>query len=625
MSKVLFLQEHVRTDHTIHHNNGDVTISFLDASTGKRLLTETNKHGITRRDIDIAYVYPKVPEPARVSNAGNILSYKDVALGKASEYHGQLTELIVKDKPEVVVPNGRLGCKFLIDVVSITQNRGIPVQKTLENEAGESHTFWVLPIYSMEFLASKPSIARQVEMDLGLLKQFLDEGESAFLPSEVEYDYVGTIEEVREIFNNLKQNKPTTSWDLETNTLKPEMDGAKALVLTLSWEEKTGVVIPMEHKEFTWEEEEFEELLELFKDFVADKDIPKVGANIKFDIRFMISAYGFKHFNNNMDVQIGYWMTVSQERDGSRRLSNLAYEFTDMGGYDDELEEWIAQYKKDYRSEHKKKPENEIDGSDFNYEWIPFDTLIEYAAGDADVTLRVHNKIMERVKTSDKWVQQYTEFYPRMSAAIAQTEANGLHLDLEYARETAKAYRKEEARLVEAMRKLPSVKIVEEEHREFYERGLKEWEVPPAERDKEIANWRNKYKNKLEFNPRSGADKGKVLFDVLNIELPLDKDFVKDKAWTDKNPRVIGDLSWEDFSTNRAVLEEVISGNYSEEAKTLANLMIEYSSVATLRSTFADKAEDDMADDGAIHGSLNIVGTGTSRLSSSQPKLDWAV
>lgn len=607
-------------DHTIQHNDGSVTIDFLTASSGKKLLAETNKQGITKNDIDVAYMYPKVPEPSKVTAGGKAISYKDVPLGEAKDFHHLIIDKIVKDKPEVVVPNGRLGCKFFAESVSITNTRGIPIEKTLTNEAGESHTFWVYPVYSIEYFTLRPSVGPQLESDLKTLKDYLDRGDDAFLPSEVEYDFLDTIEGVDKVFDYIEENNPVTAWDLETNTLEPERKGAKAIALTISYQEKTGYSIPMEHKEFKWGEGEFEHILERLKAFVADENTYKVGANIGFDIRFLMSVYGFRKFNNHMDIQVAYWMTISQERNHSRRLHNLTYEFTDMGGYDNELEEWVKNYKKEYQAEHKKKPENEIDGSDINYEWIPFDMLFEYAAGDVDATLRIHNVLMEKVKKSKKWIKLYTDFYPRMAVAIARTEANGLNVNLDYAKEIAREYTKEEERLVEAMRSLPSVKMLEDEHREYYERGLTEFKKKPADRNKEIAKWRTKYKKKLEFNPRSGADKGKALYDILNVELPFDKMYVKATPWKNKNPKSASDLTWEDYTTNKDALKEILSGDYDEEAKNLAKLMQEHSSVATLRSNFADKAEGDTADDGAIHGSLNITGTRTGRLSSSHPK-----
>lgn len=621
MSRFLFIQEHVRSDHTIQHRDGTITIDFLESTTGKRLLTELRKHGITRKDINIGYMYPRVPEVTQVTNAGKPISYKDVTLTEAREYEEQIINQIIEEKPEVVIPNGRLGCKFLVDKVSITATRGIPVEKTVENEDGDSHTFWILPTFSMEYVILKPSVSRHLHVDLEMLSNFKEQGEKAFLPSEVEYDFVDDIEEVKKIFKYIKESKKVVAWDLETNTLKPEMKGSKALVISVSWEEKTGYTIPIQHKEFEWAEEDLNTLMKLIEDFVKDKEVFKVGANIKYDLRFLHSAYGFTEFNNHMDIQIAYWMVISQDRNNLRRLGNLAYEFTDMGGYDNDLEEWKDNYIREYRKEHKKPPVNEVDGSNFNYEWFPLKMLVEYASGDVDATLRIHNVLYKKVETNEKWIKLYTDFYPRMSSAIAVTEANGLKLDLDYARKIAKEYRKEEARIVERIRELPSVQVVESEYKEYYEMGLAEMAKKPADRDKEIAKWRNKYKTKLKFNPRSGADKGKVLFDVLNIKLPFERDYIKDKPWLNKNPKTIDDLSWEDFSTNKEVLQEIVSGGYGEEASKLASLMLEFSSVATLRSTFADKAESDMADDGAIHGNLNIVGTGTSRLSSSQPNL----
>ncbi|AID17426.1 DNA polymerase I [Listeria phage LMTA-148] len=50
-----------------------------------------------------------------------------------------------------------------------------------------------------------------------------------------------------------------------------------------------------------------------------------------------MSSKGFIKFNNNRDTKIGYYLSVTQQIEDSFKLSDLAYEMTDMGGYDKPL------------------------------------------------------------------------------------------------------------------------------------------------------------------------------------------------------------------------------------------------------------------------------------------------
>ncbi|AIW03512.1 DNA polymerase [Bacillus phage Moonbeam] len=143
-----------------------------------------------------------------------------------------------------------------------------------------THECWVLPMNSIENMLINPNLQGVIEADFGTLKKFIEQGESAFVVAPVEYEHVEGIERVREIFKKDIPNAPITAWDLETNTLKPWMPGAKALVISLSLSEGTGVTIPLEHCEFNWLPGHLAEIYDLIRDFVADPNIVKVGHNI---------------------------------------------------------------------------------------------------------------------------------------------------------------------------------------------------------------------------------------------------------------------------------------------------------------------------------------------------------
>src|SRR5690606_36191719 len=139
-------------------------------------------------------------------------------------------------------------------------------------------------------------------------------------------------------------------------------------------------------------------------------------------------------------------------------------------------------------------PKNEVDGSDFNYEWIPLEEMLHpYASGDVDACLRIYNKLdaIGQKPENAKLRELYTNHYTDLSATLAKIESNGLPMDLTYNEELTKAYIEEEERLAEEMRKFPEVQQLEAEHRELYERGLAEWAKPKGERNEEVAKLRD--------------------------------------------------------------------------------------------------------------------------------------
>lgn len=373
-----------------------------------------------------------------------------------------------------------------------------------------------------------------------------------------------------------------------------------------------------------------------------------------------------------------YYLLVNQEVESSLHLSDLSYELTDMGGYDKPLEDWKKQYVIDYVANMKAKvaamkedykkaraeatarykeevaaervrakeegrkpnpipkpsvpkpdypkvepPKNEVDGGDFNYEWIPLETfLAPYASGDVDACLRIHNRLDEMGKKPEfaRIRQLYVKDYPELTNVLAKIEANGVKMDMDYNQNLIEAYTKEEDRILQEIRKFPEVQQLEAEHLALYQRGVEEMAKPKSERDPDIAKLRDKYKKKLVFNPNSADDKRKVLFEYTGNKLPYNKEFLTKSAFEDGIPE--DEVQWYHYSADKGALEYV-KLNFPEQ-KELAELLLTHSLVKTRKQNFTYKLRDMVDPQGLLHGGFNPTGTSTSRLSSSEPKQNWA-
>lgn len=693
--KILFLQEYIRENH-VHNGKNGQTVDFKRTEMGKKLTGLLNTIGLTGRDYAVDYVYDMIPEVQKVNpRTGKPIKYKTPTLRQRKEPEERLLRRLMKYKPDIIIPMGEMGCKNLLGSTSITKNRGVPTKKTITNEnilrtadeqglevdeVVDSFETWVLPMFSMEYWTANPNIENFIMADIDTLGKFVQEGEQAFIPKKVDYEFVDNIERVRQIFGFLDKTKPVTAWDLETNSLRGDLLGAKPLVMSMSWLEGQGVTIPLEHHEAKWSPEELNEIYDLFEKFLADRQQPKVGQNIQFDIRFLMNTKGFTEFEDNRDTKIAYYLIVSQKVDTSKRLSDIAYELTDMGGYDEPLEQYKKQYKENYIARKKaeidafkeaekervecefkiamdrykqevkeakligkptksiikpvkekvvvpKKSDikliNEIDGGNFNYDWIPLEIMHPYASGDVDCCLRIYNVLYKRIEEHPKMLELWLGFYPRLTATLAHIEASGVLLDSEYAELVENIYTEEEHRLLNEIRKLPEVKEVEDEHMMFYKEGLKEMTKPVKDRDASVARLRDKYKitdseNKVHFKPSSSEHKGRLLFKVMGLTLPYDKESIKKETFDNGVPE--HQLTWRDYKTDKHALA-YIAENYPE-AKHVAELLLEYSKVNTLKNNFAQKLPKLASNkDGMIHGSYNSTGTESTRLSANNPNM----
>lgn len=718
--KVLFLLDFIRIDH--YDDNGHW--KYLQTQNGKTFkqviesTTSLRREG-QRKDYVFDYVYNQIPQPI-YNNYGKVIKYEDVKITEAKPFMEELKTRIEEIKPDIIVPTGKLGIKMLLNVTKLGSVRGVPKKVYI----GEVST-WVLPTYSIEYTNVNKNSERQVLADMDILERYVQNGEEVFKPKEVKYEFVDNIERVREIFTKeVKQDEndgvDITAWDLETNSLRPDLEGSKALVASLSWKNGQGVTIPLYKSDFEWAngQQDIDEVLSLMKEWLANKEDVKVGHNIGYDENFLMSTENIQEYENVEDTKVGWYLAVSQEASESLRLTNLAYEATDMGGYDEPLENfkvwfimkllkaldkemkeiqkenkkiakkeynikandykvWIKEnidFTKDLEDQYtnlKLNPEviteehinqnvleeseeymnlsdkgkaytletaislinkfreqknviNEVDGGKFSYDWFPIELMHPYASGDVDVCRRIYCEVTRKLEKQDrpKAIRLLKEDYPRLTRTLARIQSNGFHMDKEYMKKNDEAYREEMEKTHKEMRKHWAVVEFEEIRYNLFEKGLEEFEnKAPKDRDKELADYRTKFKDgEWKFSPSSGEHKGEILYDILGISLPYDKQYVKDKPFNANIPE--SELTWKDYRTNKDAIDYALEKEENESTKELLELMQYYATLQTKRTGFTYKLPRIINKETSnLHPGYNITGTETSRLSSSNPNI----
>lgn len=683
--KVLILMDFIRDEHmtvrdgkpvsnVFNTPNGKVLRQLLDKCAG--LVIERG-----RKDYDIDYVYPRIPNPIR-NDYGKIVKYQDVKQTEVSPFYEQNKQKIIDGGYDIVVPLGKLGTKMLLNNASIGKTRGVPAKVALKTE-NSSREVWVLPTYSIEYTNVNKNAERHVLTDLSTLGKFVKDGEDAFTPKEVKYELVTTIERVREIFSkevkdDNKDGINVTAWDLETNSLHPDREGSKVLVLSMSWDNGQGVTIPIHKSDFQWEngEEDVKEILQLFSDWMGNKEDAKVAHGGKYDIKFLMTTHDIQTYESVYDTKVGWYLAVTQEQADSLRLSDLAYETTDIGGYDKPLEDFkvwfiktlvpylgkvlsdkvklevkggntdtdsitigresidfneelfsfehytsLSQEAKDYvidtalylinKFKKAKEVVNEVDGGDFDYDWIPLEMMHPYASGDTDCCRRVYTKVVEILKSQNrpKAFNLLQVDYPRLTRTLARIESNGMFCDAEYMSKNDEAYRSKMEELTDKMREHWAVKEFEQTQYDLYMLGVEEFSKPVKERDKEIAKYRDKFKGeKWRFNPTSSAHTGAVMYNILGIQLPEDRNYIKDTPF--KSGKRGDDLTWEDFKTDKGAIEFILSTDIPDNVRDFIELLKFYGSLKTKRSSFTSKLPKMMNEKTkTLHGRFNETGT----------------
>lgn len=321
------------------------------------------------RDYKFMFLYNQIPEPSKTNKYGKVLSYDNPKASDLKPYKELMTDYIDKYKPELIIPQGTLSTKYLINK-AITKCQGAVNKAVIKN-----NTYYVLPLFRQGYVEISPNLISQRDIGLTILKDYLEQGVSVFQSTKADKYYEPhTVEEFKYLIARCKLTGEL-AWDTEDNTLIPERKGAKVIIFSFSWAEGEGAALPLEHWEVyqpsgktilgkpnLWSDEELKELYHIidivmqaktlgdipFNSDTPDKELPpetpllKVGHNIKFDLRFLMSTNHITWANNVTDTKIGYWLEVSQEDKTNKRLSELAFGLTSMGGYDEPLEDFKA-------------------------------------------------------------------------------------------------------------------------------------------------------------------------------------------------------------------------------------------------------------------------------------------
>lgn len=458
--------------------------------------------------------------------------------------------------PDIIVPMGNASLKLTYGRTGITNLRGNAVEREYQ---GRQRI--IFPIVHPEMVFRQPKHSDGLLADFKGLGTLSKEGFSYLEASDVEYRYLETIEDVEAEIKRLKQS-PWLCFDLETTGLNPFRDTSKIGCISLTDKTHYGVTIPVEHPDFEWEPEELEHLIALLKDLLEDPDVQKMGHNVKFDMLWELRIHAIDVANVSFDPQIAHYFVHNQDA-GTHGLKKLAWEFTDMGGYDNDLD--------DYKKEH---------GITGNYNLIPWTILREYAAADVDCTFRLFEAFKPKIDENPKFTALMAQ-YCDASYAIRDMEYNGVQLDLERLETFKEVYDKEVAVMEEKLKSYPEVLEMEREKAELFKRRQLEMKKPKDERDPEILKW-NKYKN-FKFSFKSVQQLRELFFERLELKTPFK---------TEKG----------DFSTAAESIE------YMADQHPIVNLLSRYRKVDKLRGTYIEPAFEWGDMNNVVHPTFNLTG-----------------
>ncbi len=285
------------------------------------------------------------------------------------------------------------------------------------------------------------------------------------------------------------------------------------------------------------------EALQLLKPLLEDEGVLKIGQNLKFDMLVMF-RHGIAIHSIDDTMLLSYSLDGGR---GSHGMDDLALRH--LGhvcmSFDQALE---------YAPGAKK--------SEKTFAGVPIAKATEYAAEDADVTLRLWQKLKPRL-AAERMTSVYETLERPLVPVIVEMERAGIKVDRAILSRLSSTFAQRAARLEEEVYELAGHK----------------------------------------FNLASPKQLGEFLFD--NLKLPGGKK-TKTGQWETR----AGSL--DDLAANE---------DLPDDARRLINTMLEWRQLTKLKSTYTDSLPEFIDASGRIHTSYALASTTTGRLASSEPNL----
>ena len=224
-----------------------------------------------------------------------------------------------------------------------------------------------------------------------------------------EYKLIETEEDARKLFDFFI-TKQILCLDTETTSINP-ID-AELVGLSFSVEEGKAfyVAIPTERKKA-------ERIVNIFKPLYESTKILKIGQNIKYDMEVLMN-YGVRLAVPMFDTMLAHYVLQPEQKHNMDILAETLLNYQTI-----HIDELIGPKGKSQKNMRDISPAD----------------ICDYAAEDADITLRLYNVLKPRLKEADVEDLFYNIEMP-LVPVLAEMEMNGVLLDTNALAETSKVF-----------------------------------------------------------------------------------------------------------------------------------------------------------------------------------------
>lgn len=272
-------------------------------------------------------------------------------------------------------------------------------------------------LFSGDLFAPTPSAPKNDENSTNLVQE--NQGEDSetnnlaslddINSTEHKYYLVDTEKEIEELVARLL-TFDSISLDTETTSIDPMTAELVGLSFSVVENEAYYVPIPSERDEAL-------KIVNKFKRIYQDDKILKIGQNIKYDMT-VLSNYGVELSGEMFDTMIAHYVLSPELRHNMDYLAEIYLGYRTI-----HIDQLIGSGK-------KQKSMRDLNPKD----------VYEYACEDADVTLKLRNKLAVELANEPTLLRLFNEVEMPLIPVLVHMEMNGARIDTESLAETSRLF-----------------------------------------------------------------------------------------------------------------------------------------------------------------------------------------
>jgi len=528
---------------------------------------------LSRDEMEQEYIEPTLLNPAEVIAYDLFTTNKKTKVVDQKEYLDDLLPILSDLQTKYIVVTDGEYFKTLSGVNKAESYLGYVLLNTYpKKDAGKFYVIYAPNyrqiFYNPQVVRAKITQAMQALTD-HTNSLYTDPGKHIIHSAE----YPNTVQEITDWLEKLlKKDKPLTC-DIETFSLKHVTAGIGTI--SFAWSKHEGVAFAVDLSE------DRVTIRALLKDFFLRFKQKMIYHNISFDVTILVYQLFMKNLTDTRGLLTGLRVLL-RNWDDTKIIAYLAT--NSCAGNKLSLKDQAQEFAGNYAVDEIK-----------NISKIPLPKLLEYNLVDCLSTWFVREKHWKTL-VKDNQLEIYNDLFKPAVIDIIQMQLTGMPINMTEVEKAKNFLKIELGNSIKNIRQHIHVQ-------EFVHNANEAWVV---KRNNTLKVKRVSFADaKEQFNPGSGPQLSKLLFEQLNLPI-LERTKTKLPA------------------TSADVLKKLTVQTEDDSIKSLLTAITTFKAVEKIYGTFIPAMEEAVCGPDGVHylfGNFNLGGTVSGRLSSSKPNL----